>query len=259
MSIRKTEAVVLKGWKMGETSKILSLYTRDFGKIRAVAKGARGLRSKFKGCLEPLTHIGIVYYDKRTRDLQLLSSAYLIDPHLGIIGDIKRTTLGLAAAELVERAVAGEEPHTRLFDLLTYTLGFLGKTSGFLEGVFWFFESHFINLMGYKPRWSMCLMCGKSLGIGGAYFQPQNGGLLCSECGRGGGGLVVESETLEILYWLQKDDINDVEKLDPTPAQKSEIRKMFDIYFKTHIEHMRSLKSLALYYELENGDKEPRR
>ena len=110
MAILKTEAVVLKGWKLGETSKIVSLYTRDFGKVKVVAKGGRGPKSKFKGCLEPLTHIRIVYYDKRTRDLQLLSQADLIDPYLHIVGNVERTSLGLATAELVNKAVAGEEP-----------------------------------------------------------------------------------------------------------------------------------------------------
>lgn len=251
MAILKTEAVVLRGWKMGETSKILSLYTRDFGKVKVVAKGGRGPKGKFKGCLEPLTHIRVVYYDKRTRDLQLLSQADLIDPHFRIIGDMERTSLGLAAAELVDRAVVGEEPFPQVFDLLTTMLRSINSGEGFLEGIFWFFEGHFIDLMGYKPTWDKCLECSGSLGVEGGFFQPPSGGLLCSRCGEVGGGLVVGSETLEILYWLQRGDLKDVVNLNPSPAQKAEIRKMFDLYFKTHIDHMKSLRSLGLYYELE--------
>ena len=98
MAILQTEAVVLRGWKLGETSKILALFTRENGPVRVVAKGSRLPKSEFKGCLEPLTHIRIVYYEKRTRDLQLLSKTDLVDPHLHIIGDVKRTALGLASA-----------------------------------------------------------------------------------------------------------------------------------------------------------------
>jgi len=249
MAILKTEAVVLKGWKLGETSKIVSLYTRDFGKVKVVAKGGRGPKSKFKGCLEPLTHIRIVYYDKRTRDLQLLSQADLMDPYLHIIGNVERTSLGLATAELVNKAVAGEEPFPQVFDLLTSVLSSIEKGKEFLEGNFWFFESHFIDLMGYKPRWDRCLECGELLS-GGGFFQPESGGLLCNRCGAVKGGLVIERETLEILYWLQRTSLEEVENLKPTPAQKAEIRKMFDLYFKTHIEHMRGLKSLDFFYEL---------
>jgi DNA repair protein RecO (recombination protein O) len=238
---------------MGETSLIVSLYTREHGKVRVVAKGGRGTKSKFKGCLEVLTHNRVIFYDKRTRDLQLLSKTDLIDPHYGIIGDPQRTALGLAAAELVDRAVVGEEPFPEVFDLLASVLRKLENGRGFLEGALWFFEGHFIDLMGYKPAWDACVQCGQSLGTDGGFFQPSSGGLLCGRCGGVHGGLVVEGETLEILYWLQRAAIDEVCSLHPSPAQKAEIRKMFDLYFRTHIEHMRSLRALGLFYALEKN------
>jgi len=251
MAILTTEAVVLRGWKLGETSKILSLFTQDFGKIRVVAKGGRGPKSKFKGCLEPLTHIRAIYYEKKTRDLQLLSKTDLIDPHLKIIGNAKKTSLGLSAVELVEKALESDEPHPDIFKLLTDTLKTINQTDTFVEGVLWYFESNFIDLMGYKPTWDVCLTCEKSLGGAGGFFQPASGGLTCYPCTQEKGGLKISAETLEILYWLQSCDISQAGNLQPAVMQKAEIRKMFDLYFKTHIEHMRSLKSLQLFYELE--------
>jgi DNA repair protein RecO (recombination protein O) len=250
VAILSTDAVVLRSWKMGETSLIVSLFTRDYGKVRVVAKGGRGPKSKFKGCLESLTHMRMIYYDKPTRELQLLSKTDLIDPHYHIIGNVKRTTLGLAVIELVDRAVVGESGHPEIFDLMVSTLSALDRGHGFLEGYLWFFEGHFIDLMGYKPTWDACLKCAKSLGSEGGYFQPQSGGLLCSRCGLGSGGLLIGGETLEILYWLQRTKIEEAVQLNPSPAQKKEIRKMFDLYFKTHIEHMKRLRSLELYYRL---------
>jgi DNA repair protein RecO (recombination protein O) len=254
MAILQTEAVVMKGWKLGETSKILSLYTRDYGKIKVVAKGARSPKSKFKGCLEPLTYLRICYYDKRTRELQLLSHADLINSHRHIIGNVKKTTLGLAVIELLNRAVAGEESNPQIFELLVSVIQSINQGQGFLEAFLWFFESHFIELMGYRPTWDQCLLCRKSLGADGGYFQPQSGGLCCNHCGSEKGGLVVGGETLEILYWLQRENVEHIDKIDPTVAQKAEIRRMFDLYFKTHIEHMKSLNALKLYYELKEGN-----
>ncbi len=250
MAILKTDAVVLKGWKMGETSKILSLYTRDFGKVKVVAKGGRNPKSPFRGCLEPLTAIRIIYYDKRTRDLQLLSRADLIDSHSRIIGNMERTTLGLAAAELVDRAVTGEESLPSVYNLLISTLCGLNEQQDFLEAILWYFESHFIYLMGYQPKWDHCLDCNQSLGKAGGFFQPESGGLLCGPCGSQKRGLVVGGETLEILFWLQRCRLEEVVQLKPSPSQKSEIRKMFDLYFKAHIDHMQSLRSLGFYYQL---------
>jgi len=252
MAILKTTAVVLKTWKFGETSKIVSLLTKDFGKVRVMAKGARSPKSGFKGCLEPLTYIGIVFYDKKTRDLQLLSKTDLIDAHIRFIGDMPRTTLGFAAAELVDKAIAGNEPMASIFDLFVDVLSALNRSSGFLEGIFWFFESRLITLMGYKPTWDACISCGKSLGKHGGYFQPDSGGLLCTDCGAGGGGLKIAPESLEVLYWLQRgaNSIDDIPKLSPASINRSEIRKMFDLYFKTHMDLKRGLRSLDFFYEL---------
>src|SRR4030042_618726 len=161
MSILKTEAVVLKGWNFGESSRILSVYSRDYGKVRLVAKGGRALKSKFRGCLEPLTRISIEYYDKRTRELQLLSRSDLLDPHMRLIGDMRGTVLGLAALELVFRAVSGEERSVEIYDLLTEYLPALSREAGgFAEGIFWRFETRFLGLMGYQPTWDHCLSCG---------------------------------------------------------------------------------------------------
>ena len=233
---------------MGETSLIVSLFTEAYGKVKTVAKGARSPKSKFKGCLESLTHLRIIYYDKKTRDLQLLSKTDLIDPHFYIIGNFNKTTLGLAAAELVDRAVVGEDAHPEVFRLLTSVLHALDVGQGFLEGIAWYFQEHFIDLMGFKPTWEQCLSCHGSLGMDGGYFQPQSGGLMCSRCGAASGGLVIGGETLEILYWLQSCSLEEVSSLNPAQDQKKEIRRMFDLYFKTHIEHMRSLKALELFY-----------
>lgn len=252
MPILKTEAVVLRGWKLRETSLILSLYTRDFGKIRAVVKGARSPKSRFKGCMESLSHLRIVYYDKDTRDLQLLSQADLVNPHVHIIGDIGRTALGLASSELIERAVIGRDPHPQVFDLLVSTLDALDRGDGFYEAFLWLFESRFIELMGYKPTWHQCLACGTSLGFEGGYFQPQSGGLLCRACGSMKGGLDVPGEILEILFFLQKTDAVSAGHLKPDNVQKAQIRRMFDLYFKTHIEAMKGLQALRIFEQLED-------
>jgi len=255
MAILKTEAFILKTYKLRETSLILSVYTRDYGKIKLVAKGARGPKSKFKGCLEPLSHIGIVFYEKKTRDLQLMSQANLINPHVKMVGDLKRTTLGFSIVELLDKAVAGEEPSDRLFSLTIQVLETVNQSDGFLEAALWFFETHFIDLMGYKPTWDACLKCHESLGMDGGYFLAQNGGLLCNRCGSAGGGLVIHGETLEILYFLQKARPEEVVRLNPDQQQIAEIRKMFDLYFRTHIEHLRQLNALEIYYRMHSSFK----
>lgn len=256
MPILKTEALVLKTWRFGETSKILSLFTKDYGKIKAIAKGAMDPKSKFKGALETLSHIRIVFYEKKTRDLQLLSEADLLDGHIHLLGNFARTTLALSGAELVDKAVLQGEPMPLVFALLVEFLHAMDTGRGFLEAYFWFFESRFIEIMGYKPTWERCLACGNTFGNAGGFFQPENGGLLCYSCGVKKGGLRIEGETIEILYWLQKAKWEELGLLNPSLRQKAEIRKMFDIYFRTHIEHLRGLKALEFFYGMEEEERE---
>lgn len=257
MAIIKTEAVVLKGWKLGETSKILLLYTKDHGRIKVVAKGARNPKSQFKGCQEPLSRIEIIYYDKPARDLQLLSKADLITPHYHIIGDIAKTALGLATLELLNKAVAGEESYPRVYDLLCNTLERLDQTQKFVEGIFWYFENHFIELLGYKPKWNICLKCGASLRDSGGLFQPSRGGLICRDCAGAAGGDVISGEALEILFWMQTCSIIDACSIQPDIRQQAEIRRAFDLYFKTHLDYLRPLNSLKIYYEHEHKKTAP--
>jgi len=196
-----------------------------------------------------LTHIHAIYYDKQTRDLQLLSKVDLIDAHVNMIGHFERTTLGLAAAEILNKAVVGHESAPEVFDLFVTILKHLNQNDGFLEAVLWYFESHFIMLMGYKPTWESCLSCKSSLGNQGGFFQPESGGLLCPQCGNTKGGLVVSHETLEILFWLQRGSLSEVNQLKPGKSQTAEIRKMFDLYLRTHIHDMRGLKALTMFYK----------
>ena len=93
MSLQKSEAIILKTQRLGETSKILTLYSRKFGKMKVVAKGSRGLKSRFFGTLEPLNHIAIVYYFKETRELQLLSQADIIHAFVNLKDNLEKYSL----------------------------------------------------------------------------------------------------------------------------------------------------------------------
>ena len=93
--LTKTEAVVLKAVKYRETSKIVTLYTKKFGKINAVAKGAMLTTSKFGASLEPMSYILAVLYKKETREVQFLSQADLIKPFLSLYSDYNKMILRL--------------------------------------------------------------------------------------------------------------------------------------------------------------------
>src|ERR1041385_4258313 len=122
MAIVTTEGIVLKTHALGDTSRIVTVYTRDHGMQKLVAKGARKLPSRFGYALEPLSRSRLVFYWKPDRDLHLLSKADVVDPLGSRLGDLARLAHAQAALELVDRLVWGEEPHPGLYALLRQAL-----------------------------------------------------------------------------------------------------------------------------------------
>src|ERR1019366_3384591 len=121
--IVKTDAIILRGRKQGDTSKLATLYTRDFGKIDVIAKGAREQKSKFGGALEMFARSTVVLYKNHKPDtLSLLSNAETIEPNHGILRSLERMETATAIVELILRAMHDEEAHDELFDLLASTM-----------------------------------------------------------------------------------------------------------------------------------------
>ncbi len=99
--IVSTDAIVLRSMKYGETSKIVTLYSQKFGKIKVIAKGARGAKSRFGASLEPMTHSSVILYKKEERELNLLSKSEITKSFLKFGSSGDRLATGLAVVELV--------------------------------------------------------------------------------------------------------------------------------------------------------------
>lgn len=118
-----TEAIVLRARKQGETSKIVTLYTREFGKLNAIAKGARELKSKFGAALEMFTLANVVIYKREKQDaLNLLSKAETVSGNRGIAQSLKKMEAATEIVELLLHAMHDEEANSELFLHLAETL-----------------------------------------------------------------------------------------------------------------------------------------
>src|SRR6185503_15822110 len=152
MALLTTEGIVLKTQALGDTSRIVTLYTRDHGLRKVVAKGARKSPSRFGYALEPLSRSRFVLYLKPDRDLHLLSQAEVLDPLGSRLADLTRLAHAQAALEIVDRLVWGEEPHPELFELLCQTLAGCGRAPlPSLPAVTLAFQLQLAGLLGYRP------------------------------------------------------------------------------------------------------------
>jgi DNA repair protein RecO (recombination protein O) len=184
--LTKTEAITLKSMKYGDTSKIVTFYTKEFGKIKGIAKGARTSKNKFGSSLEPLTKALLVFYKKEHRELHLISQCDAIDSFRHISEDLDRMSVGLAVLELVDQVTHDEERKPALYDLLAEILGVLNCSTGNFSVYFDSFRLKLVVMFGYAPDFEKCGMCSEPLNISSGEnrfeFQVARGAVLCSRC-----------------------------------------------------------------------------
>ena len=175
MPPQKTQGIVLGSIDWHETSKIVTFYTKDFGKIRGVAKGARRKKSKFSP-LEILSRHTIVFYEREDKDLYTLGECQAEETFPNIRKDIKKVAYGAYLAELVN-AVSTSEKNELLFDLFSKALHFIDKKED-SEIIIRAFETRLLDILGFGLHLDSCLICKKELKEN-FKFNPGLGGLIC--------------------------------------------------------------------------------
>lgn len=171
------EAVVLRTWPMHEADQIVSLFTRDLGKVRGVAKSAAKSRRRFGGALEPMTHVRARYFERAKQDLVRLDSFEILRSPLSEPVDYARASALAFFVEILEETLPDHDPQDHVFRLL---LSVLEQTR---IGCVWlpvtYFSLWVTRLLGWLPDLSRCLECGASLAGGPAYFRSGYDGLFC--------------------------------------------------------------------------------
>ena len=187
--IGKTKAIVLRARRMGETSKLVTLYTEEYGKIPLTAKGARRPKSRFGAGLEVMTEIQAVCYVRDDRDLHTLSDCEVIRTFPSLLNDIQKLAYGSGACEMVDRLTIDGEPVERLYQCLIGVLGGIEEVDATqLEPLFWYYQLRVTEALGYRPELSSCASCSDALetGIDWHQFSPAVGGVICLTCSRRG-------------------------------------------------------------------------
>ena len=250
MSLQKTEAVVLKTQRLGETSKILTLYSKKFGKLKVVAKGSRGLKSRFFGTLEPLNHILVVYYYKEQRELQLLSQADIIHGFIGIRENLKKYSMGTFFCELIERTQL-EQPNFYLFQMLVDTLKEMESLEGNHFSVFFWYILKFLHISGFKPQLDTCKICRKVESKNSVRFSLIDGSFICNKCNISGSmSMTVPSEALSYLQKLQTVPIKKANAIDAVLIENCET--LLFSFLRYHIEETKYLKSFKFLKQMQN-------
>jgi len=149
--ILRTEAVVLRSLDYGETSQIVTLFTREHGKLGVMAKGARKPDSKFGATLQPMAYTQVVFYYKPTRTLQILSESSHVESFHQLRRNLESITIGLRIVELVDALMEEEDPQPAVFELVARALRRLNHTDRRAANLWPFAQLRLARLLGIAP------------------------------------------------------------------------------------------------------------
>ncbi len=180
----KTEAIVLRSIRFSESDRILHLYTRERGRIGAIAKGVRKTKSRFGARLEPLSHLEAMLHEG-SGELHTVTGVELLASHRTVREDTYRLGAGLIGAEAMLRLFGEPEPNERAFLALARFLDVLdgvehavgGKSKPELDSLALSFQLKLLWLSGYLPHVTACVECGSTGDLAG--FSARAGGAVC--------------------------------------------------------------------------------
>lgn len=238
MPLYRDEAIVLRTHKLGEADRIITLLTRQHGRIRAVARGVRRTTSRWGSRLEPFTHVDLQLAEGR--NLDTITQAETLTPFSSRLGlDYDRYTAGTAMLETAERLVVEDkEPAVQHFLLLVGGLRAMTAGERRAGEVLDSYLLRSLSVAGYAPSFGGCARCG--LEGTHRWFNPSAGGVLCATC-RLPGSVSPAPETIRLLGALLAGDWPVVDTAEP--RHRKEASGLVSAYVAWHLE--RGLRSMA--------------
>ena len=179
----KTEAVVLRSIRYGEADRVLHLYSEGHGRLGAIAKGVRRVRSRFGGRLEPLSRVDLMLH-RGNGDLCTVTGAETVEAHASLRSRGDALTRATQACDGVLRLLDSEEPNRPAYNLLCHELKLLDTDpAASTRGQALAFRLKLLLAAGFAPELSACASCGEREHLGA--FSPSAGGVVCAGCEAG--------------------------------------------------------------------------
>jgi DNA repair protein RecO (recombination protein O) len=178
----KTQAIVLRTLDYGESDRIVTFYTAEFGKVKGIAKGARRSTKRFANTLEPFSCLELIFSRRHPDGLALVEAGAVINYFPQIRRDLKKTLYASYMIDITDQFTLENKTNTELFRLVGDFLELLdlGSVS---EDLVRFFEMRLLRLVGYEPVLDRCVACQAPVENGAMYhFSVRDGGLKCGTC-----------------------------------------------------------------------------
>jgi len=226
----RVDAVVLRHSDYGEADRLLTLYTRQLGKTRAIAKGARKIASRKAGHIEPFTHVRLQL--AKGRDTLIVTQADTVDAYLSLRDDLLLTSHASYVLELLDRFTYEDETeNSSIFRLLTETLS---RLSSDLDPwlVIRYYEVRLLDHLGFRPQLFECANCGREIRPEDQFFSFSAGGVICPRCGQGLPNVKpISVDILKYLRHFQRSSYAEASRARPSPEVQQETEVLMQGYF----------------------------
>ena len=231
----RAQGVVLRHMEYGEADRILTIYTLEYGKVQAIAKGIRKLQSRKGGHLEPFSRVELML--AKGRNLDVISQAQAQNTYENLRSDLKLIAYAAYVVELLDRFTYEEGENRLLFNLLVDTLTRLDEGAP-AQTVVHYYEVQLLDLLGYKPQLQVCAVCGEKIKPEDQFFSAKLGGVLCpGSLSTDPGAWRVSLGALKYLRHLQRSSWNTVKNLVIPPEIEPELASLLERYLTYLLEH----------------------
>lgn len=235
MGFCKTSAITLRRRDYSNTSQIATFYTRDYGKLRALAKGSKRTGKRALGSIDLLCYSEIIFIKRETTGLHILTDWDLLEGFPVFRKDIERFYSGCYVAELVEELTEEGERNEPLFSLILHTFYGLSQTRDIAVELL-AFEFQALKLLGYLPEMERCANCQVKLLQGQeAFFSPNQKGLSCCSCA-GEGDRRLSPGALQAANFLANASPQGLGRLHLSPSTCGELRGLSAVCLSSALE-----------------------
>jgi len=233
MRLLKTEAIVLKNNLIGETDKIATLFTKSYGKLQAVAKGARRSKSRFVNAIRPFIVANYVIFEGQ--NYYYIDQWELIEAYKNIEKDLVKFSVASYIAETINKILEENQKSERLYLFLKHSLKAVDELQ--IDPLIFIssYNLKLVSLLGYMPQLDNCVVCGKGENL--KYFSNSCGGAVCINCkNKCFDAKPLHGVTLKAIKYFLKGDYDKLQNIKVSGVIKEEVDKIITAYMKEHLE-----------------------
>lgn len=204
MGLVETEGLVLKSFGLSEADKIVVFLTQEHGVVRGVAKGAKRMKSKFGGSLEPFSIVRLTYFQKEDRELVSIQQSEIVKSFFELAVQPNTFQKFAYLVELLNDFAPPSDPNERLYRMAKVCLETSDEHPEKLSQMIFYFELWLLKLGGYLPSWEKCDICRREIGRAEKTNLQINFHIACGQCRKTRGEWVVSPEQREIFQVAQR-------------------------------------------------------